>query len=400
MGKIVKLGMIGLGNRGKGLLETAYLEHTEVEFVVVCDQYEDRCKEAAKMITERGKGNPKITTDYKEVLAMEEVDAVVICTSWDMHVTMCIEAMKAGKYVGCEVGGAYSVRECWKLIEAYEETGVPVMFLENCMYGRDEMMVYNMAEQGVLGEIVHCEGGYYHDLREEIAFGKENRHYRLSNYIHRNTENYPTHELGPIAKILHINRGNRMLSLSSISSKAAGLNEYIKNKKPEDAELCNTKFNQGDIVNTFIKCSNGETIVLTLDTTLPRYYSRGFTVQGTKGLYKEENRSIYLDEERTEKDHFEWNKFWGNADQYREQYDHPVWKQYLQDGVKKGHDGMDYLVFCDFVSCIQNQSEAVIDVYDMASWMCISALAEQSIALGGQPMAIPDFTNGKWMNRK
>ena len=89
---------------------------------------------------------------------MPDVDAVIICASWDMHVEMCIEAMKAGKYVGCEVGGAYSLRECWKLIETYEETKVPVMFLENCLYGRDEMMVLNMAEQGVLGEIVHCEG--------------------------------------------------------------------------------------------------------------------------------------------------------------------------------------------------------------------------------------------------
>lgn len=325
---------------------------------------------------------------------------LIICASWDMHVEMCIEAMKAGKYVGCEVGGAYSLRECWKLIETYEETKVPVMFLENCLYGRDEMMVLNMAEQGVLGEIVHCEGGYRHDLREEVAFGKENRHYRLSNYIHRNTENYPTHELGPIAKILHINRGNRLLSLTSVSSKAAGLKEYIKEKKADDEVLSNTTFNQGDIVNTIIKCSNGETILLTLDTTLPRYYSRGFTVQGTKGMYTEDNRSIFLDGEKSAEDHFEWKKHWGNVEEYRDKYEHPVWKKYLDAGVKKGHDGMDFLVFSDFIKCVQENSEAVIDVYDMATWMSISVLAEESISMGGQPIAIPDFTSGKWMNRK
>lgn len=159
MGNKVRIGMIGLGARGKGLLETAYLEHPDAEFVVVCDKYEDRCQEAAKMIEKSGRNTPKMVTDYKEVLQMPDVDAVIICASWDMHVEMCIEAMKAGKYVGCEVGGAYSLRECWKLIETYEETKVPVMFLENCLYGRDEMMVLNMAEQGVLGEIVHCEGG-------------------------------------------------------------------------------------------------------------------------------------------------------------------------------------------------------------------------------------------------
>lgn len=399
MGNIVKLGIIGLGNRGRELLRTAYLEHPDVDFIAVCDKYEDRCHEVAQIIEKKRGTSPKTTTDYREILQMPEIDAVIVCTSWETHFEICIEAMKAGKYVGCEVGGAYSIRECWKLVETYEQTGIPFMFMENCLYGRDEMMITNMVQLGILGEIVHCEGGYRHDLRDEIAFGKENRHYRLSNYIHRNTENYPTHELGPIAKILHINRGNRMLTVSSISSKAAGLKEFIKSKKADDTELSNVTFNQGDVVTSMIKCYNGETILLTLDTTLPRYYSRGFTVQGTKGMYIEENQSIFLDDKEAAKDHFAWKKHWGNIEEYREKYEHPVWKKYLQDGIKKGHDGMDYLVFCDFVKCIQDHSEAAIDVYDAASWMSISVLAEQSIAMGGQPVPIPDFTNGKWIHR-
>ena len=395
----IRIGMIGLGARGTGLLELVYVQHPDVEFAAVCDSYMDRCEKAAEIIEKSGRKRPVITTDYKEVLAMPEVDAVILCTSWDHHVDLCIEAMEAGKPVGCEVGGAYSVRECWKLVEAYERTKVPVMMMENCVYGRDEMLVLNMAEQGVLGTIVHCEGGYKHDLREEVAFGKENRHYRLNNYIHRNTENYPTHELGPIARILHINRGNRMMTLTSVSSKAAGLKEYIKNKKPEDQVLNHTQFQQGDVVNTIITCANGETILLTLDTTLPRYYSRGFTIQGTKGMYMEDNKSIFIDGEEHAKDHFEWQKHWNNVEEYRNKYEHPVWKQYIEEGVKEGHDGMDWLTFCDFVKFVQTGSEAPIDVYDMAAWMCITPLAEQSIAMGGQPVAIPDFTNGAWINR-
>ena len=395
----IRIGMIGLGARGTGLLEMVYVQHPDVEFAAVCDSYMDRCEKAAEIIEKSGKNRPVITTDYKEVLAMPEVDAVILCTSWDHHVDLCIEAMEAGNPVGCEVGGAYSVRECWKLVEAHERTGVPVMMMENCVYGRDEMMVLNMAEQGVLGTIVHCEGGYKHDLREEVAFGKENRHYRLNNYIHRNTENYPTHELGPIARILHINRGNRMMTLTSVSSKSAGLKEYIKNKKPEDQVLNHTEFQQGDVVNTIITCANGETILLTLDTTLPRYYSRGFTVQGTKGMYMEDNKSIFIDGEEHARDHFEWQKHWNNVEEYRDKYEHPVWKQYIEEGVKEGHDGMDWLTFCDFVKFVQTGSGAPIDVYDMATWMCITPLAEQSIAMGGQPVAIPDFTNGAWINR-
>lgn len=399
MNKKIEIGLIGLGGRGQGLLEQVFIHHPDVEIAAVCDVYEDRCEQAADFLEKQGRKRPETVTDYRKILEMPQINAVILCTSWNHHLDICMEAMAAGKYVGCEVGGAYSVRECWKLVEQYEKTGTPVMLMENCVYGRDEMMVFHMAEQGVLGKIVHCEGGYRHDLREEIAFGKENRHYRLNNYIHRNTENYPTHELGPIARILHINRGNRMLSLVSVSSAAHGLKEYVKEYKKEDQQLADTDFRQGDVVNTIITCADGSTILLTLDTTLPRYYSRGFTVQGTKGMYFEDNQSLFLEGEEHAKDHFEWKQHWGNVAEYREKYEHPVWKQYLEEGVKEGHGGMDWLVFCDFVDCVKNRTQPPIDVYDMASWMCITALAEESIAMGGHPVAVPDFTNGAWINR-
>ena len=61
---------------------------------------------------------------------------------------------------------------------------------------------------------------------------------------------------------------------------------------------------------------------------------------------------------------------------------------------------MDYLVFSDFVDCVKNKTQASIDAYDMAAWMCITALSEESIAKGGMPVFVPDFTNGKWIKRK
>lgn len=400
MSKKIKMGLIGLGNRGMQLLEEVFSQHPEVEIAAVCDVYEDRVQRAVTLLTEKGCPQPVAASDYKTILDMPDVEAVILSTSWEHHIDLCIEAMKAGKYVASEVGGAYSVHQCWKLVEAYEKYKVPCMLMENCVYGRDEMMVYHMAKLGKLGRIVHCEGGYKHDLREEVSFGKENRHYRLNNYIHRNAENYPTHELGPIARVLDIHRGNRMLTLTSVASRAEGLKEYLKQNKPDDAALAAADFCQGDIVNTIITCANGETILLTLDTTLPRYYSRGFTVQGTKGMYCEENRSLFLEGEEHTKDHWNWNKHWGNVEEYRKQYEHPLWKQYLADGVKeKGHDGIDWLVFCEFVKSVREKTEVPIDVYDMASWMCITALSEQSIAMGGHPVPIPDFTNGAWIKR-
>lgn len=399
MKNTIRIGFIGLGGRGTGLLDLVVMNARDVEVAAVCDLYEDRRDAAADIVEKAGGKRPLVTGRYQDVLALADIDAVIIGASWADHIDIAVAAMEAGKYAACEVGGAYSVQECWKLVETYERTGVPCMILENCCYGRDELMILNMVKQGLFGEIVHCSGGYHHDLRHEIAYGAENRHYRLQQYIHRNCENYPTHELGPIAKVLDINRGNRMLSLVSMASKARGMKEYVKREKSEDPNLADTDFMQGDIVTTVIRCARGETITISLDTTLPRYYSRGFTVRGTKGMYTEENGSIYLDGQHDEH-HAEWKDQWGNVESFREQYDHPIWKKYMAEGVKEGHGGMDWLEIADFFECVREQKPVPLDVYDMAAWMCISVLSEESIAMGGHPVAIPDFTNGKWITRR
>lgn len=397
MNEKICLGLIGLGGRGYGLL-TILVRMDNIEIAAISDNYEDRRLNAIKEIEAVTGKIPYSTCDYKDIIYMKDIDAVIISTSWADHTNMAIDAMKAGKYVATEVGGAYSIDECWQLVKTHEQTGIPCMMLENCCYGREELMVLNMVKKGLFGEIVHCEGGYRHDLRQEVADGRENRHYRLINYMHRNCDNYPTHELGPISKILNINRGNRMLALTSIASKSSGLHEYILSNKGRENDLADYKFAQGDVVTTTIKCAHGETIVLTLDTTLPRAYSRGFTVHGTKAMYMEDNNSLFIDGVHN-KYEFSWKEQWNNAEQYRKQYDHHLWQDYKPDS-KDGHGGIDFLVLSAFIDSVERQVQTPIDVYDMAAWMSVTALSEQSISMGGLPVAIPDFTNGKWLNRK
>jgi hypothetical protein len=250
-----------------------------------------------------------------------------------------------------------------------------------------------MVKKGLFGELIHCQCGYEHDIRDEVGLGEINRHYRLDNYKNRNGEIYPTHGLGPTAKHLDINRGNRMISLVSMSSKARGMHEWIEANKiryPEGDPLFQYHFNQGDIATTMIKCAHGETIFLIHDTTLPRPYSRGGRVQGTKGLWMEDNRSVYL--ENVSPSH-KWESF----DKYLETYEHPLWKWFTTEGVRGGHGGMDYLVFRAFIESFDEGKPMPIDVYDGASWMAVTTLSEQSVAMGGAPVCIPDFTNGKWL---
>ena len=191
---------------------------------------------------EKSRGvRPFGTTDYREVNAREDIEAVVIMTSWTTHILIANDAMKHGKIVGMEVGGASSIEECWSLVRVSEETGLPVMLLENCCYNDTEMALLNMIRQGVFGELVHCRGGYEHDLRDEVGEGDINRHYRQENFMHRNGELYPTHELGPIASYLNLNRGNRMLSLVSMASKGIGEHAWLQEHRP-DSPLANAHF--------------------------------------------------------------------------------------------------------------------------------------------------------------
>lgn len=394
----IKIGFIGLGQRGHWLIRDTFpdLLKTDVEIVAVCDLYEDRIERAADCVEKNTGKRPIGTTDYHDILKMDEVQAVIISAAWEVHVEMAIAAMKAGKYVGLEVGGAYSVDQCFELVKTHEETGVHCMFLENCCYGKLELLALNMARQGVFGDIVHCTGGYTHDLRQEVSDGEEIRHYRLLNYLNRNCDNYPTHQIGPIAKILDINNGNRFVSLVSMASPAKGLNAYVADRKGADHKLAKAEFKQGDVVTSIIKCANGETITITLETTLPATYTRDFSLRGTKGGLYENTNSIFIDKEHNK---HEWNPklLWDNIKEYEEQYTHPIWKNYEAKG---GHGGVDWLVLNAFVEAVRNNERPPIDVYDAAAYMAITPLTEESIALGSMPVVFPDFTSGKWYKKR
>ena len=263
----LKIGLIGLGQRGAaygmadgsiGLLGNI-LNNSDVLVTALCDSREERINFAAEKVIAAGQKKPLLTTDYKEVLS-GGVDAVIVCTSWASHVEVALEAMKTGIAVGIEVGGTHDLDDMKKLVATYEKTKTPFMFLENCCYNKDELLVTSLARNGKLGEICYCHGAYCHDLRNEITeVGLKRGHYRLEEYKNHNCENYPTHELGPIVKLLGITRGNKFTRLTAMASKSRGLDEYI-NSHDEVSALKGVKFRQGDVVTTAIECENGELI--------------------------------------------------------------------------------------------------------------------------------------------
>ncbi|MBR5543571.1 MAG: Gfo/Idh/MocA family oxidoreductase [Oscillospiraceae bacterium] len=392
----IKVGYIGLGRRGTFILEKCLCDMKDVEITAVCDSYVPHLEKANQIIRGKGLPAPAMTTDYRDILNNPEIDAVFIMACWEGRSALAIESMKAGKYTAIEVGCAFDLGECYDLVDTYEKTGAPLMMLENCCYGRREMMALNIVRQGLFGDVVHCAGGYHHYLPDCELFegiNEEYKHYRINSYIKRNCEQYPTHELGPISKVLNINRGNKMLTLSSFASRGGALKQAAKRILGEDSPYAGMEYKQGDIITTVITCAGGETIHLCLDTTAPRpYYSRNFTVRGTKGMCTEERKVVYFEgmEEEIE----------NNEEEMYAKYDHPLHKEYVALGEKGGHGGMDWLVCRAFIEAVKNGTNTPIDAYDTATWMAIAPLSEASIAKGGAPVEFPDFTRGKWLNRE
>ncbi|MEP6747048.1 MAG: Gfo/Idh/MocA family oxidoreductase [Bacteroidota bacterium] len=409
--KRARLAFIGTGLRGQSHLENA-LRRTDVDIVAICDVNDRMLDMSTSLIKKYNKPVPQIFKGdpyaYRKLLELKNIDAVIIATPWEWHCPMIIDSLQAGiKYVGTEVILGITLDDHWKVVHEAEKQNAHVSMLENVCYRRDVMAVMNMVRKGIFGELIHMQGGYQHDLRNikfnngtsgvgaefgEKAFSEAK--WRTNHSVHRNGDLYPTHGIGPVAQMLDINHGNRFLSLSSFATKSRGLHEYVMSKGGENHPNAKVEFNLGDIVTTHIKCANGETILLEHDTNLPRPYSLGFRVQGTKGLWMDVNSSIYI-EGLAAKPHT-----WDNADAWLTKYDHPLWARWSKETENAGHGGMDFFVLHGFIEAVKRQAATPMDVYDAAAWSAITPLSEKSIELGNQTVDFPDFTSGQWMYRK
>jgi predicted dehydrogenase len=402
--RFVRLGIIGTGGRGRSLMGLA-LQRSDCTVKAICDIDPEAIERSQAMFRDGGVSQPAVygsdEEDFLNLLARDDVDAVIVATPWMWHTPMAVAAMESGKRVGVEVPAAVTVEECWDLVNTSERTGIPCMILENVCYRRDVMAVLNMVGRGLFGEVVHCHGGYQHDLREVkfqpgAEFGPGARgeaRWRTKHSIYRNGELYPTHGIGPVANFLRIDHGNRFATLTSTASKTRGLHEYVVAQGGEDHPNAEVRFQLGDVVTTVIRTANGETVVLIHDTNLPRPYSLNFRVQGTRGLWMSDNRSLYI--EGVSPEPHRWEPF----ERYQQAYDHPLWQRYEADATGAGHGGMDFFVVHAFVESVKRQAPPPLDVYAAATWSVISPLSERSIARGSEPMEFPDFTRGRWVDR-
>ncbi len=387
----VRIGYVGVG--GMGTNHVGNLLRIEgVEIRAICDIVEDHAVRSQKLTVEAGQPSPTLYTrgeyDFERMCGEEDLDLVYTATPWEWHVPVCVAAMKNGKHAVTEVPAAVTLEECWQLVENAENYKKHCIMMENCCYDRSELMVLNMVRQGLFGELMHCEAGYLHDLRNVKFDMKGEGLWRLAHSIKRNGNLYPTHGLGPVSQCLNINRGDRYDYLVSTSSNSRGLNLYAAEKFGADDPRAKQKYALGDVNVSMITTINGRTITLVHDCNLPRPYSRINFVQGTKGIFRGYPDKIYIEGRSPEHQ-------WETTREYLKEFEHPLWTS-ISGKAKGGHGGMDFIEDYRLIKCLREGLPTDMDVYDAAAWSVITELSEISVANKSKPVDVPDFTRGRW----
>jgi Oxidoreductase family, NAD-binding Rossmann fold len=399
----VRVGFIGVGARGSGHVESmCRIEGVEIK--AICDIHTPSLEESIKgVVTNFGRPAPaaygRDKDDYKRMLERTDLDIVLIATPWDVHAKMAIDVMNSGKHAFVEVPIATTVEECWNLVNTSERTQKHCMMMENVNYGREELMVLNMVQQGLFGELIHGEAAYIHDLRgqmHEVEHGTGS--WRTYAYAQRNGNLYPTHGLGPVAHYMDVNRGDAFDYMVSVGSPALMRNEYAKANFPEDHKWRKMNFKCADINTSIIKTKRGRTIMVQWDEQLPRPYTRHNFLQGTKGAFGGFPNRIAI--EGNGKDADSWIQG-ANLKEWYDKYDHPLWRRIGEIAKKNGgHGGMDFVMLWRIVYCLRNGLPLDQDVYDGVSWSVVTPLSETSVANRGRSMDFPDFMRGDWATRK
>ncbi|MFC1564955.1 Gfo/Idh/MocA family protein, partial [candidate division KSB1 bacterium] len=393
----VRIGFVGVGGMGTAHVRN-FIRIEGVEIKALCDIVEDHAKRSQKMVVEAGQPEPEIYTrdeyDFKRMCERDDLDLVFTATPWKWHVPVVLEAMNTGKHAATEVPAAYTIDDCWQMVETSENTQKYCIMMENCCYGRREMMLLNMVRKGLFGELMHGECGYLHDLRGvKFSDGGEGL-WRREHAKTRNGNLYPTHGLGPLAQRMNINRGDRFEYLVSMSSPSRGLQLYAEANYPADHPKRQEEYVLGDVNVCLIRTVNGKTLTLYHDCNLPRPYSRGDLVQGTRGIAHGYPDRIYI-EGVSETPHQ-----WEELDKYRGEYEHPLWTEQGERARGAGHGGMDFIEDYRLIECLRNGEAPDLDVYDAAAWSVICELSEISVANKSKSVDFPDFTRGAWKTRE
>ncbi|QIP83060.1 Gfo/Idh/MocA family oxidoreductase [Streptomyces sp. Tu 2975] len=400
--RTVRVGVIGLGNRGHGMSE-GWSVVPGCTVTAVCDIRAERAKRTADRLAATGKPRPAeyggSDESFARMLERDDIDLVYIATPWEFHYQQGRAALLAGKHVIVELPIATGLDELWDLVDTSERTRRHLILSENCSYGRNELAMLKMAHEGLFGDVTNGHGGYLHDLRALLFSDTYYTDAWRRLWHTRSTASfYAMHGLAPIAAAMDINRGDRMTVLRATATEPKGLADYRERFVPRSHPSWRETYINGDLVTCLIDTAKGRVIRAEHDVSSPRPYSRINSLAGSRGIFEDyagtstTGGRIYV-----EPDH--GGHSWRDFDTYRKEFDHWLWKKIGDDAANNGgHGGMDYVLQWRTVQLMRAGLVPDIDVYDSAAWCAPVPLSVKSLAAGGRPVEVPDFTRGSWVN--
>jgi predicted dehydrogenase len=399
----VKVGIIGMGNRGKTLIQMFdwLITNGKAEITALSDLVEANVQYGLDYLEKRQKRVPRTYVGdenaWQGMARQEDVDLLVIATPWRWHTPMSVYGMENGKHVASEVPIAYTLDDCWKIVDTAEKTRRHCIMIENCCYNSEELWVLNMVQEGVFGELTHAECAYLHDLRA-LMFSDTyyQGQWRINHHVDRNGNFYTTHGIGPVSMYMDIGRGDTFQRMTSMSSQEASLSAAAeKTGAPYKSFAC------GDVNTTLIQTAKGKSIMLQFDVHTGRPYSRINQLVGTKAVHEGYPSRLYIDPEKLEG----WGHRWLDEEkykEYREKYEHPMIGKLksISESYKQGHGGMDFVMIYRLIDCLNKGLPLDLNVYDAAMWSALTPLSELSVAKKNKTLPFPDFTGDTWKQER
>jgi hypothetical protein len=390
----VSFAIVGTGLRGRSLLsELVAIEG--VRIAAVCDVVPEKTQRAVKICTDAGLPAPDVVVEgdrgFEQIVQRDDVDFVYTATPWEWHVPVMLAALAAGKHCGTECPAGTTLEDLWALVDASESTRRHCLHLENCTYGYNEMLVNRMVHDGVFGEVLHCGAAYLHDLRGILFEDRDEGLWRRAWHTRLDGNLYPTHGLGPVSWYLDVHNGDRFDYMVSMSTGEHGLSIHREATIPDRRDpKWQERYIAGDVNSSLIRTVNGRTVLLQLEVSNPRPYSRMNGLQGTRGVFEDYPPRIYVEGQKG-------GESFGSIDAWKKSHEHPLWTRVGELARKKGgHGGMDFIMAYRLVQCMRDGLAPDYDVYDAAAWSAPFPLSKLSVAAGSAPVRYPDFTRGNW----
>lgn len=155
----VRLGMIGIGDRGSALLLNikSFINSMNVEIAAVCDNYEPNYRRALNLTEGKARG----FVDYRKMLEMKDLDGIVIATPLTEHAQMTIDSLESGFHVFCEKAMARTIDDVKLMYDAHVKANRILQIGLQRMFNPIYLEGIEKIHKGAIGQITHMRAFWH-----------------------------------------------------------------------------------------------------------------------------------------------------------------------------------------------------------------------------------------------